>query len=437
MNITRDESLPIEANILVELEEQDIEPYIDRGYRKVVSKLRVPGFRPGKAPRTVVERMLGRDHLIHEVLDRLIADSVDLAVEKEGIMPFATPAVELITLDPISFKAKIPLEPQVDLGSYRDIRLEQEPVSIADTHVDDAIERIRASVAPWEPIERAVEFNDLVTLDVYGSVEGKVIIDQKGIDYIPSSDNNLPIPGFAEQLQGIHTDDSKSFTIVIPDDFGDPEMAGKECEFFAKINGVKHKTLPELDDEFAKGVGEGYETFQQLKDSIKDNLSNTAQNQADQEFQEKLLQEVISVATMEFSDVIVEREIDRMLDDQEEALKSRRMDMETYLKQVGKTQEEVREDLDPVARDRIKRSLVLRKLSEELNIEILDEEVDEGISKMLMGSGEVNESFKRAIETDAFKHSFRSSMVTSKTFDRLMEIAKGEKENDTEIEDEA
>ena len=142
MNITRDESLPIEANILVELEEQDIEPYIDRGYRKVVSKLRVPGFRPGKAPRTVVERMLGRDHLIHEVLDRLIADSVDLAVEKEGIMPFATPAVELITLDPISFKAKIPLEPQVDLGSYRDIRLEQEPVSIADTHVDDAIERI-------------------------------------------------------------------------------------------------------------------------------------------------------------------------------------------------------------------------------------------------------------------------------------------------------
>ncbi|MQF64967.1 trigger factor [SAR202 cluster bacterium AC-409-J13_OGT_754m] len=437
MNITRDESLPIEANILVELEEQDIEPYLDRGYRKVVSKVRVPGFRPGKAPRTVIERMLGRDQLIHEVLDRLIAESVDLAVEKEGITPFATPAIELINLDPISFKAKIPLEPQVDLGSYLDIRLDQDIVSIEETHVDDAIERIRISVAPWEPVERAVEFDDLVTLDVHGSVEGKVIIDQKGIDYIPSADNNLPIPGFAEQLQGIDKDGSKSFGIIIPEDFGDPEMAGKECEFFAKINGIKHKMLAELDDEFAKGVGEGYETFQQLRDSIRDNLSNTAQNQADQEFQEKLLQEVISVTTMEFSDVIVEREIDRILDDQEESLKSQRMDMDTYLKQVGKTQEEVREELDPVARDRIKRSLVLRKLSEEQKIEVLDEEVDEGISKMLMGSGEVNESFRRAIEKDSFKNSFRSSIVTSKTFERLMAIAKGEKENNLEIEKKA
>jgi len=113
------------------------------------------------------------------------------------------------------------------------------------------------------------------------------------------------------------------------------------------------------------------------------------------------------------------------------------MDMDTYLKQVGKTQEEVREELDPVARDRIKRSLVLRKLSEEQKIEVLDEEVDEGISKMLMGSGEVNESFRRAIETDSFKNSFRSSIVTSKTFERLMAIAKGEKENNLEIEKKA
>lgn len=435
MKVTREATLPTEITLNIELEPGDLEPYLDRAYRRVVNKVRVPGFRQGKAPRAVVEGMVGRDHLLHEALDFMVPESVDKAVKQENIKPFVQPDIDVLKLDPIQIKATVPLEPKVDLGGYQDIRMEAEKIEVTEDKVTEVLERLRKDTAPWEPVEGAAQFEDLVTLDMEAKSELRTIANQKGVDFIPLLENQMPLPGFSVQVEGMNKGQTKTFTLKAPEDFPDKSVAGKDCEFKVTVHEIKRKNLSTLDDDFAKGAGQGYESLEALRNSIRESLTKAAQRETDQVLYEKALGKVIEGATIEMPDMIVHREVGHMIREQAQALRARRMDMETYLQQVGKTEEDLHKEFQPQAKDRTVRSLVLNKMAEDFKIEVSQEEVSQEIQETISALESRDANMRRLMSSPSMRASVESSIRVRKTLERLAEVVQG-KAGSAQVEEE-
>ena len=437
MKVTREENATREVQLNVELDSDDIEPYLDRAYRRLVNKVQIPGFRRGKAPRVILENHVGREALVRENLDFIIQESLDKAIEDESLKTFGEPDVELVEIDPFSFKAVMALAPVVELGDFRSLRLEPEPVEVTEEQVGEALEHIRLEAAPWEPAEGPVKFDDLVTLDVDGTIEGNVVADDRGVDYIPREDNPQPFPGFSIHLEGMKKDDSKEFVLGVPEDYPDSSLANKECRFKVKVLEVKRKVLSELDDEFAKGVGDGYESLDALRSSILESLTSQVKRVAERALQEKSLQEVLKEASVEVSDLTTNREIDHLMEEQTRALQGRRMDMDSYLREAGKSREELRDEFRPVAVERLTRFLVMREIAQEEGIEVSSEDIDAEIDVLTSGSGQSEESLRQTLSTEDTRSSIGNAILARTVLERLAGIARGEFETlSTEAEDE-
>jgi trigger factor len=426
LNVTRDSVTPTEVTLTISMDAEDEEPFLNRSYRRVASRVRIPGFRPGKAPRAIVESQLGRDTLVHEALEFMIPESLDKVLKDEDIRAFIEPQLEMIDTAPVSFKAVVPLEPIVDLGEFLSIRLERDEVEVTDEQVEQVLEELRFESAPWEPVERPVAFGDQVTMNVKGDIGGEQAIDDEAIDFIPQQDNNLPLPGFSIYLEGMTEGQSKEFTLSVPDDYPQQDYAGKECRFNVDMIAIKEKNLPELDDEFAKGVRDGFETLDALSDHIRQRLNEEAEAAATRRLELSSLEEVKKLAKIEASELVYQRELDLMYEERERSLRNQRMDMELYLSYVGQTEEELREQMKPQAEDRLNTVLLLRKLADVENIDISDEDVDDEITNLITSTGGESEAaMKQALSTDNAKESIRTSLMNRKIMARLVEIVQG------------
>ena len=429
MKVTREDTAQREVSLNIELESADIEPYLERSYRRLVTKAQIPGFRPGKAPRYIVETFLGKEAMVRDSLDLILQESLDKAIEQESLEILGEPDLELLEIDPFSFKAVVSLEPLVDLGDFRSLRLEPEPVEVTEEQVDEVLERMRYSAAPWEPVDRPVKFGDLVTLDVDGVIEGEVAADDKGVDFIPMLDNPHPFPGFSVYLEGMKRDESKEFTLKVPEDYSDTTIAGKDCHFHAKVLEIKEKLLPDLDDEFAKGVGAGHESLEVLRASVLEDLTNHVESAAQRAFQDRSLEEVIKGASVEASDLMTNREIDHLLEERAQAVQGRRVDMDSYLQDAGKTPDELRDELRPVARERLTRVFVIRSLAREEGIEVVPEDIESELDSIVTSTGESNDDLRRALSTDSAMSSIGSAILQRRVLERLSQIVQGTAED--------
>ena len=431
MKITREESRPREVTLTIELEPQDMEPYLHRAYRRVVQRVNIPGFRRGKAPRSLVERYVGRQRLLQEALEFLVPETVDQAVKQEAVPAFDQPQVELEEVDPPRIKAVVPLTPEVDLGDYRGIRQQPEPVEVTEEEVDQALEQLRRDQAPWAPVERPVQFGDLVTLDVVGVVDGRQVTSDQGVEFVPTQNNPLPLPGFSVHLEGLGRGETKEFTLPVPQDYPDQSIAGKECRFTVTVHEVKAKQLPELDDTFAHSVGTGFESLEALREHLRSTLRADRERQARSRFRDHLLEAVVEGASVGLPEMVVEREVDHLLQEQQEALRERRLELEDYLRQVGKSPEELREELRPRAEARLKRSLVVRKLAELEGLAVTDAEVDQEIREL--GSEQGGQRLARAFDTPQGRRSLANVLLMRKVLARLEEIATGSAEGAPQV----
>ena len=430
MKVTREADSPIEVTLTIEMDSQDEESFIDRSYRRSVGRLAIPGFRKGKAPRSIVENYVGRTALLQEALEFMIPETLDQVLRDEGLQAFVEPEVELNEIEPVSFKAVVPLEPVVDLGDYQSLRVESSPVEVTEEQIDDIVERLRQEVALWEPVERPVQNGDLLNLNVQGTIDGEEVVNDEGIDYVPEEANVLPFPGFSPNLEGLSEGESKDFTIAIPEEYPRPQFAGKDCEFHVEVLSVKEKRLPEPDDEFAKGVGDGFDTFDALLEHIRERVTAESEVEAVRELEMKSLEELVSMARVEASDTLYRRELDNMQRERERYLQNQRVDMNTYLQIVGKTQEEFLEEMRPSANERLTRYLVMRKLSQAEEIEVSDEEVQEEIDSAVESAGESAEAMRRALASEAALDNVRSSILNRKIMQRLVEIVQPETGDD-------
>ena len=429
MQVTRESDSATEVTLNISMDSEDEEPFLNRSYRRLAGRVRIPGFRPGKAPRSVVESHLGRATLLQEALEFMIPESLDQVLREHEIRAFAEPRLEVLDLEPVSFKAVVPLEPEVDLGEFRSIRVSAPPVEISDDDVSQVLENLRYESSPWEPAERPVAFGDLVTLNVLGSIGGDEIINEEATDFIPQLDNNLPVPGFSVYLEGMTEGQEKDFTLPVPEEDYQEDLAGKECHFRIEVLSVKEKRLPELDDEFAKGVRDGYETMEALTEHVRQQLSENAEATAQRELERNVLEEIKKVATIQASEIIYEREVESIREDQERRLSNNRINLETYLRFTGQTIEDWEGQFRPQAEDRLATFLIMRKLAEEEELEIADDEIDAEIDQLMENSAEETaDSLRRMLNSDDSRESLRSSLLNRKVMERLVEIAKGDED---------
>ena len=427
MNVTKDSVTTTEITLTIAMDTDDEEPFLNRSYKRVASRVRIPGFRPGKAPRSVIENHLGREALVHEALEFMIPESLDQVLKDEDIQAWMEPKLEVLGMEPVSYKAVVPLEPIVDLGEFQGIRLEREPVEVTDEQVNEVLESLRFEAAPWEPVERALAYGDLATMNVKGIIEEEEVIDDQGIDFIPQEDNNLPFPGFSTHLEGMLEGESKLFTLSVPDDYPQENYAGKECQFNVEVLSIKEKNLAELDDEFAKGVREGFESLEALTDHVRQRLVDESEATETRRLEVSGLEELKKLAKIEASELVYERELDMMYEERARSLQNQQMSMELYLSYVGQTEEELREQMKPQAEERLNTMLMLRKLADVEEIEVGDEDVEVEITNLIESTGGNSDaSMMQALNTENARESIRSSLMNRKIMARLVEISQGE-----------
>jgi len=369
-----------------------------------------------------VENFVGREAIREEAVELLVGPMVQKALEEEGVEAFDLPQVEVTSQEPVVLKVVAPLKPLVGLGDYKGIRVETNDIEPTSEQTEEVIERLRYESCPWEPAERAVRFGDLLTMDVDGWMEGRRITEDRGIDYVLRQENRLPLPGFAVHLEGLNRDQVKEFTLTVPEDYPDKSAVGKECRFRVKVLEIKEKRLPELDDEFARGLGDGYESMEALREKVRQNLKVAAEREEERRVQEEALLKLVEQANVELSPLLVEREAEHQMERRRRALQENRVDMDTYLSRVGKSEEELREEVRAQAQDRLVRSLVLDKVAEEEKIEVSPQEIDEEVESMTSQSEGDATSVRNVFSSEEGRRSLRSVLLTRKVMERLKEI---------------
>lgn len=430
MKITREDLQNREVALTIAVTGEDVEPYLERAYKRAVGRVNVPGFRKGKAPRTVVEQFVGKHALEDDALDIMLPEVVVKAIQEEDLKQGSLPQVQVIEREPITIKATVPLIPEVTLKAYREIRIPVEPVVITDDQVDHILQHLREEIAPWEPVNRDVALGDQVILDLKASLDGSEVANQKDIPYFVAEENMSPVPGFAVELVGLSSNEQKEFTIKLPDDHEDENLASKEVQFTVTIGEIKAKNLPELNDDFAKGVGQGYDTLAELTQQLKDDIFTREKRSSDLQYENAVIDKLIENSSFEMSPLILDHEVEHMLDEQQQNLSNQKIEMEQYLERIGKTPEDHREELRTAAGDRIKRSYAIGKVAELEGIVITPEDVNLEIENVLKEAGAQADKLKENLESDEGKQSIERVLTRRKTLEQLVKIAKGEHKSD-------
>jgi trigger factor len=414
----------------IEAEGGELEKSLDEAYHHLVTEVSVPGFRKGKAPRVILEQHVGKRHLLEEALEHLIPQLYERAVESQKLEPIARPQIEVTQTEPLIFKAIVSLRPEIKLGDYHSLRLEPAPtIEITDEEVTAAMQDFRERHGAWVPVDRPAELGDLVTMSIQANVEGKPWLSHKDILYEMNKDSRSPVPGFASSLQGAEKNERKSFNLTVPDDYPIKEMRGREGAFEVTVSEIKEKQLPELNDELAKGAG--YDSLEDMKSKVNDDLKAKAEARNRLELSQKALNALMDISEVNYPPVLEEEEINGLIRNEAQRLGFR--EIADYLKRANKTEEEIREELRPIARKRLAQSLVLGKLAEEEKIEISSSEVDNKVEEIVTDA-EDKEKARQFFSLPQVRQSIEESLRTQRTMDRLLQIAIGDSQNTTKGE---
>jgi trigger factor len=417
-----------QAFLRVEMESAEVEKALEEAYRRLVMRANIPGFRKGKAPRVILERYIGKESLLEDALNHLLPQACERAIKEQGIDAFARPSIEIEQTEPVVFRATVPLQPQVKLGDYHQVKLTPAPVTLKEDDVDTLIAQLRRQHGTWEPVERAVKSDDLVTLDIESSIDGKPFLNQQGVQYEVLPDRPVPIAGFAGQLVGMQWGEEKEFQLRLPKDYPRAELAEKEAQFKVRVSEIKQLQLPKLNSEFARLVNPELKTMASLRKRVSTNLQLRAEEKAREEFEERVIEAVVGVSQAEFPPVLVDVEIDQLLDQQARWLQASG-GLEEYLRQTKKTGEELREELRPSAIKKVTRSLVLEKIAGEEKIEASDAEVTAELEKLAKTTTGNKGEVRGFLESPQARHSVEQAIIRHKTIERLVKIAGGSPAN--------
>ena len=396
------ERLPDAQVVLnIEVEPEAVVKATDRAFQSIAQRVRVPGFRPGKAPRAMVERMIGGPDVVRqEGIEKLIPQIYREAVAESGVEPIDQPEFEITSVDPLVVKATISVKPTVTLGDYKSVRIPLLAVEVPYERINETIERIRDQQTTWAPVDRPAKIGDRQSADVEATLStGSGLVDAAGQPMWPSDagdsilsnskaqievdpTDRWPAPGFHEQVVGLAKGDEKRFLLTLPEDYFKEEHRGKSAIFQVKVHEVLESNVPALNDEFAKSVSE-FETFDALRDDIRRGLQSQMEQESRRSYQDSVLKEIVALSTFEIPPAMIRRELDRMLHNFGHMLEQQRVTLDQYVKLTGKSADDLREEFRPQAEGTLRSFLALREIAERESIVVGPEDIGTEVGRML------------------------------------------------------
>ena len=414
----------------VEVSEERVKPALESAARQLSKRYPLPGFRPGRAPLAAVRRQFGEQALYEIALDELGPKIYEEALDQEKIEAYAPGALTDLKLSPMSLTFTVPLKPEVELGDYRTVRVDYAAPAVADDEQARVLDSLRERQAVLEPVDRAAQLGDMVSLDISGFLnEGlnpsDFLLADKDVSTQLDAAAEWPMKGFSEQLVGLKTGETKKFDLAFPEDYANEALRGQPAHWEVTVKEVKSKTLPEWNDDLAKSLGD-YQSLDDLRAKVRQDLENQAKRTSDREYGDKVLNQVVTGAAVKYPPVLLEQEMDDIIHNLENRLRDQGLTLEDYLKIEKKTREAFREEQKPNAEERLKRALVLGKLVELEGIDLQPEEVLGRIEELSAMWGERADEMRKALNADATRRSLTVDMLTDRAMQRLMAIARGE-----------
>jgi trigger factor len=386
----------------------------------------MPGYRKGRAPYHAVIRIFGREAVQQETLETFGNDLYDAALEEIEFEPFDVGSLEDVEWEPFRMRVLLPIQPEVELGDYGAVRVPFEPEEVTDERIDEYLHNLQQEHGQWVPVEREAAIGDQVVLDMRGQAGEEEVMNNEGHEMLLVAEATYPLPGFHEEIVGMSPGEGKTFTLTMPEDEEEEEVAGQEAEITVRLHTVREEDLPPLDDDLAMMVGE-YDTLDDLKAGVRENLETDALQRAEAEYLEKVLDAMVEAADrIEYPPKAVERETEVVMNQMERNLAASGMQLDTFLQMVGKTREMYQQELRPSAEDRLKKRLVLNQVAEEEGLTVEEEELEVELEQLIESMGEQAESMRALLETPGGKESVSQDLLVSKAQKRVVEIAKGE-----------
>ena len=430
MKVSTENPATCQVVLTVEAEASELDESLNEAYQHLVKEVSIPGFRKGKAPRAILVQHIGKNSLLEEAFEHLIPQLYEQAIQSQNLEPIARPDIEIVQTEPLVFKATVSLKPEVKLGDYHSIRLEPSPAAkISRKEVAAAIEEFQERQGAWVPVDRPAKLGDLVTMDIEASVDGKPWLNHNGILYEVDKESRSPVLGFASHLEDAEKNKELTFSLTIPDDHQIEEMRDKEGAFKVTITEIKEKQLPELNDQLAQSAG--YDNLATMKKKVATDLAANAEARNRLELKQKALDALVEISEVNYPPILEDEEISGLLRDETQRLGFR--EPAEYLKRSNRTEEELKQELRPIAKKRLTHGLVLGKLAEQEEIEIDPSAVDNRVGEIVSGA-EDKEQATQFCSLPQVRQSVAQSLLTQKTTDRLLEIATGDVEIATKEE---
>ena len=377
----------------IEVPPDEVDRHFATAYRHVAERTKVPGFRPGKAPRQVIDRFVGRGSVLAEAIDHLVSDSYGAALDQTDVIPIDNPEVDIdpeavAEGRPITFTATVPVRPEVTLGAYTDYSFGLEVPDVTDEQVWQVIEELREQQATLRPVDgRGAAEGDNAAVKFDGTIDGEAF-EGGSADRLPVViGEDRMIPGWEQQLIGLEVGGTKGFDITFPEDYRVEELRGKEAHFEVELLDLREKLLPEVTEDFARSVGD-VETVDELRAEIRDAMEKRADAEARHAFGDRIIDFAVTNATVELPEVMLTNEVEIMRDELRTRLAQQRIGLDQYLALSKQTPEELTAELREPATRRVKTLLVLSAIAEKEGIDASDEQIDAEITTQMERYGE-------------------------------------------------
>lgn len=419
----------VEKNVVqleIEVDAAKFEEGMKQSFIKNAKKFNVPGFRRGKAPRSVVERYYGEQVLYEDAINIVCADAYDEAVEENDLHPVERPELDIKQIGSgqnLIFTAKVTVKPEVTLGEYKGLEIKKTVANVTDEDVDNEIKKAAEKNARLVSVEdRPVQKDDITTIDFEGFVDGVAFEGGKGTDYSLTIGSGQFIPGFEDQLIGAKIGEETEVKVTFPEEYHSEELSGKPATFKVTVKEIKVKDIPAIDDEFAKDVSE-FDTLEAYKEDLKNKMVHEAEHQAEHKNEDSVVGKAVENASVDIPEVMVSKRVDDLVRDFEMRIQYQGLDLNKYLEIMGMDYNTFRGQFGKRAEDEVKTQLILEKISQVENIQVTDEDVDNEIKTMAENYKQDAEEFKKHLSEDDIEY-IKESNKMKKTIDFLVENTK-------------
>lgn len=427
------------AKLTIEVAAEEVEKALQAAYMKEKGKISLPGFRKGKVPRNMIEKMYGPAVFYEDAANTLIQENYGSAADESGIDIVSRPSVDVVQIEsgkPFIFTAEVAVRPEVKLGEYLGVQVTKVDTTVTDEELDAALEKERNNNSRTVSVtDRPIQTGDTAVIDFEGFVDGVPFEGGKGENHSLEIGSHSFIDTFEDQLVGKNAGDDVEVNVTFPEQYQAAELAGKPALFKVKINEIKAKELPELDDEFAQDVSE-FDTLAEYKEDVKKHLEEQKENEAKRTKEDEAITKIIEKSEMEIPEAMLETQCENMLNEFAQRISQSGLSMEQYMQFSGMTPDKLKEQVRPEAETRIKSSLVLEQIAKEENIEVSEEEINAEIEKMAAAYGMEADKLKEYMG-DAEKESMKRDISVTKAVDLIMENVKETEKDQTKKDNDA